>query len=62
MSDLTVFAFDTAAVRVVTVDAEPWFVGKDVAEVLGYARPNDALQQHCKRLLCLRNQRMQDNK
>ena len=30
------------------VDGEPWFVGKDVAEVLGYARPNDALQQHCK--------------
>lgn len=48
MSDLNVFAFDSQAVRVVTVDGEPWFVGKDVAEVLGYARPNDALQQHCK--------------
>lgn len=48
MSDLSVFAFDSQAVRVVKVDGEPWFVGKDVAEVLGYARPNDALQQHCK--------------
>jgi prophage antirepressor-like protein len=48
MSDLNVFAFDSQAVRVVMVDGEPWFVGKDVAEVLGYARPNDALQQHCK--------------
>lgn len=48
MSDLSVFAFDSQAVRVVMVDGEPWFVGKDVAEVLGYARPNDALQQHCK--------------
>lgn len=48
MSELSVFAFDSQAVRVVMVDGEPWFVGKDVAEVLGYARPNDALQQHCK--------------
>lgn len=48
MSDLTVFAFDSAAVRVIQVEGEPWFVGKDVATVLGYARPNDALQQHCK--------------
>ena len=48
MTDLSVFAFDSQAVRVVMVDGEPWFVGKDVAEVLGYARPNDALQQHCK--------------
>ena len=48
MSDLNVFAFDSQAVRVVMVDGQPWFVGKDVAEVLGYARPNDALQQHCK--------------
>lgn len=48
MSDLSVFAFDSQVVRVVMVDGEPWFVGKDVAEVLGYARPNDALQQHCK--------------
>ena len=48
MAELTVFAFDSAAVRVIQIDGEPWFVGKDVAEVLGYARPNDALQQHCK--------------
>ena len=48
MADLSVFAFDSRAVRVVMVDGEPWFVGKDVAEVLGYIRPNDALQQHCK--------------
>jgi prophage antirepressor-like protein len=25
-----------------------WFVGKDVAIALGYARPNDAINEHCK--------------
>lgn len=24
-------------IRTVTIDGEPWFVGKDVAEVLGYS-------------------------
>ena len=48
MSDLNVFAFDSQAVRVVMVDGEPWFVGKDVAEVLGYADANKAVRDHCK--------------
>ena len=48
MSDLNVFAFDSQAVRVVTVDGEPWFVGKDVACVLGYTNHNKALGDHCK--------------
>jgi prophage antirepressor-like protein len=25
---------------------EPWFVGKDVAEVLGYADPNKVVRDH----------------
>lgn len=46
---LRVFEFETVSpIRVVIVDGDPWFVGRDVAELLGYARPNDALQQHCK--------------
>lgn len=48
MSDLNVFAFDSQAVRVVMVDGEPWFVGKDVAEVLGYTDTVNAIKQHCK--------------
>lgn len=48
MSDVNVFAFDSQAVRLVMEGGEPWFVGKDVAVVLGYMRPSDALQQHCK--------------
>jgi len=27
-------------------NGEPWFVGKDVADVLGYSKPLDALQRH----------------
>ena len=48
MPELAVFAFDSRAVRVVMVEGEPWFVGKDVAEVLGYTNHNKALGDHCK--------------
>ena len=33
-------------VRVVEINGEPWLVGKDVAEVLSYARPTKAIQDH----------------
>jgi len=33
-------------IRTVVLDGEPWFVGKDVAEILGYRNPNEALQDH----------------
>lgn len=33
-------------VRTLTIDGEPWFVGKDVAERLGYAKPLNALAMH----------------
>jgi len=35
-------------VRVVERDGEPWFVAKDVAEALGYAKPENAVSAHCK--------------
>lgn len=34
------------SVRTVTMDGEPWFVGKDVAEILGYSNPSEAIQDH----------------
>lgn len=46
--DLTLFNFGSKEVRVVTREGEPWFVAKDVAETLGYARPRDAIASHCK--------------
>lgn len=36
------------SVRVVEVEGEPWFVGKDVAEALGYANSSKAMGDHCK--------------
>ena len=32
--------------RTLTIGGEPWFVGKDVAQVLGYSNPRDALNKH----------------
>lgn len=34
------------SVRTIMIDYEPWFVGKDVADALGYARPAKAIQDH----------------
>jgi prophage antirepressor-like protein len=46
MNELKVFSFKNNNVRSVIIDDEPWFVGKDVAEVLGYSNPRDALSRH----------------
>lgn len=47
MNELTVFnnpAFGN--IRIVSIDGEPWFVGKDVATALGYKDTSDALKKH----------------
>ena len=47
MNNLEVFKNkDFGEIRTVTIDGEPYFVGKDVAEVLGYSRPDHAINQH----------------
>lgn len=33
-------------IRTVTIDGEPWFVGKDVAIALGYKDTSDAMKKH----------------
>ncbi|MGJ3845975.1 BRO-N domain-containing protein, partial [Limosilactobacillus fermentum] len=43
---LQLFNFNGQQVRTVTIDDEPYFVGKDVAEILGYANTRDALSKH----------------
>lgn len=45
---ITPFNFNGCDVRTVTLDGEVYFVAKDVAVILGYARPSDAINQHCK--------------
>lgn len=37
---------DFGDVRTVMIDGEPWFVGKDVANALGYSRERDAISNH----------------
>lgn len=33
-------------IRTVTIDGEPWFVGKDVAEALGYSNASEAVMNY----------------
>ena len=33
-------------VRATTINNEPWFVGKDIASILGYAKPQNAIANH----------------
>ncbi|BAT19793.1 phage antirepressor KilAC domain-containing protein [Asaia bogorensis] len=44
----TIFVFANAEIRVVMLDDAPHFVGKDVAERLGYSNAADAISKHCK--------------
>ncbi|EQJ86410.1 BRO family, N-terminal domain protein [Clostridioides difficile P48] len=37
---------DFGEIRVIELNGEPWFVGKDVAETLGYKDTSDALKRH----------------
>ena len=47
MNDLKIFNnAEFGSVRTMTIDGEPYFVGKDVADILGYADPNKALAMH----------------
>ena len=41
-----IFNFKGQEVRTVTINNEPWFVGKDVADILGYSNSKDALSKH----------------
>lgn len=41
-----IFNFHGQDVRTVTINNEPYFVGKDVAEVLGYAKARNAIATH----------------
>ena len=47
MNELQIFNNEEfGQIRTVTINDEPWFVGKDVAEALGYERTADAIRQH----------------
>lgn len=47
MNNLQIFENEEfGQVRTVTIDGEPWFVGKDVAIALGYKNPQEAIREH----------------
>lgn len=47
MNEIQIFnSSEFGNVRTVTIDGEPWFVGKDVAEALGFTNPRDAISTH----------------
>lgn len=49
MNELKIFENpEFGQLRMVFVDGKQYFMASDVAKALGYARPNDAISQHCR--------------
>ena len=47
MKNLQIFSNNEfGEIRTVTIDGNPWFVGRDVTEVLGYVNSRKALLDH----------------
>lgn len=47
MNNLQIFKSpDFGQVRIIQQNGEPWFIGKDVAEILGYKKPENAIAVH----------------
>lgn len=46
MSRLQIFNFENKDVRTLLIDDTPFFVGKDVADLLGYKRADNAIRAH----------------
>ena len=47
MNELKIFnSPEFGQVRTLTIGGEPWFIGKDVATILGYERTADAIRAH----------------
>lgn len=46
MNELQIFNFNKQEVRTLLINNEPYFVGKDVAIVLGYTEPRKAIARH----------------
>jgi len=47
MTNLQIFQnAEFGSVRTIAINGEPWFIGKDVAEILGYTNPQKALRDH----------------
>lgn len=45
-NEIQIFNFENNEVRTLNIDGKPYFVGKDIADVLGYSNPQKALRDH----------------
>lgn len=49
MKDLKIFENNEfGEIRTITIEGVPYFVGNDIARSLGYRKPTNAINQHCK--------------
>lgn len=46
MNTPQIFNFEQNEVRTILVNDEPYFIGKDIADVLGYSNPQKAIRDH----------------
>jgi anti-repressor protein len=46
MNELKLFNFENNQVRTLLINNEPWFVGKDVADILGYQNSSRDINRH----------------
>lgn len=46
MNEIQTFDFEGSGIRTLTIDEEPYFVGKDVAGILGYSNTPKAIRDH----------------
>ena len=46
MNELQVFNFNESQIRTLLINNEPYFIGKDVANILGYERADNAIRNH----------------
>lgn len=47
MNEIKIFSnHEFGEIRTVSIEGEPWLVGRDVAQALGYSNPRDAISKH----------------
>ena len=47
MKEIKIFSnHEFGEIRTVSIEGEPWLVGRDVALTLGYSNPRDAISKH----------------
>ena len=45
-NEIQIFNFENNEIRTLNIDGKPYFVGKDIADILGYSNPPKALRDH----------------